>query len=93
MPTTVVKQRRKVKKSFSISPESVLFIRKMRKERKARSESETLDGLLNELIAIQQQRGIEAAYSSYYDSLSDEEIAEDRAWGTFAEMQLINGVR
>jgi hypothetical protein len=92
MPTTA-RETRKIKRSFSISPESDRFIRKMRKERKAKSESETLDALLSELMAIQQQRAIEVAYSNYYDSLTDEEVAEDSAWGTFAETEFINGVR
>ena len=31
---------------------------------------------------------ISAAVTRYYDSLADEEIAEDRAWGEFAATQL-----
>ena len=30
---------------------------------------------------------IDAAISAYYDSLTDEEIEEDRLWGEFAETQ------
>lgn len=30
---------------------------------------------------------ISIAVTDYYDSLSDEEIAEDRAWGDFAALQ------
>jgi hypothetical protein len=30
---------------------------------------------------------ISAAVTRYYDSLTDEEIAEDRAWGDFAGLQ------
>ena len=88
MPTTSPKQGRKIKKSFSISPESDSFIRKTCKERKSTSESETLDVLLKELITIRQQKAIEAAYADYYDSLTDDEVAEQSAWGTFAESQL-----
>jgi hypothetical protein len=29
---------------------------------------------------------IAAAVTRYYDSLTDEELAEDRAWGEFAEL-------
>ena len=85
-------QARKVKKSFSISLESEAFLRRMRKERKVSSESETLDVLLRELIAAQKQRAIESAYADYYDSLYDDEVAEQRAWGAFAETQLTEGV-
>lgn len=86
-------QARKVKKSFSISLESEAFLKRMRKERKVSSESETLDVLLRELMASQKQRAIESAYKDYYDSLSDEDVAEQRAWGAFAETQLAQGVR
>jgi hypothetical protein len=88
MPTTSPKKSRKIKKSFSISPESDSFIRRTCKERKSTSESDTLDVLLKELMSIRQQKAIEAAYSDYYDSLSEDEVAEQSAWGTFAESEL-----
>lgn len=88
MPTTSPKMGRKIKKSFSISVESDSFIRKSCKERKSNSESETLDALLNELMAIRRQRAIEVAYTDYYDSIGEDEVAEQRTWGSFAESQL-----
>ncbi|HEY4378969.1 MAG TPA: hypothetical protein VGN01_01410 [Acidobacteriaceae bacterium] len=91
--TTSPKMGRKIKKSFSISVESDSFIRKNAKERKSNSESETLDALLSELMTIRQQRAIEAAYTDYYDSLGEEEVAEERAWGAFAESQLAKDVQ
>jgi hypothetical protein len=88
MPTTSPKMGRKIKKSFSISVESDSFIRKTCKERRSTSESETLDSLLSELMTIRKQQAIEMAYTDYYDSLSDDDVAEQRAWGSFAESQL-----
>jgi len=79
---------RKIKKSFSISVESDAFIRKSCRERKSNSESDTLDALLTELMAVRRQRALEAAYTDYYDCLGEQEIAEQHAWGTFAESQL-----
>lgn len=93
MPTTSPRMGNKIKKSFSISVESDAFIRLSRKERKANSESETLDALLSELRTIRQQEVIEAAYTNYYDSLSNEEAAEEHAWGAFAESQLAEEVQ
>ena len=52
-----------------------------------------MDALLSELKAIRQQQAIEAAYTDYYDSLSQEEVAEERAWGAFAESQLAKEVQ
>jgi hypothetical protein len=88
MSTTARKTGRKIKKSFSISVESDSFIRKSCKERKSNSESETLDALLGELMTIRRRQAIEAAYADYYDSLDDKEVAEQTAWGLFAESQL-----
>jgi hypothetical protein len=88
MPTTS-QQQRKIKKSFSISVASDSFIRKMQKQRKARSESETLDVLLSELMDFQEKQTIEAAYANYYDSLSDDELAEQRSWGDFSASNLV----
>jgi hypothetical protein len=82
------KMGRKIKKSFSISVESDSFIRNSCKERKSNSESETLDALLTELMNIRKQQAIEAAYTDYYDSLADDEMAEQLNWGSFAESQL-----
>jgi hypothetical protein len=93
MHTTPAKTARKIKKSFSISVESDSFIRRTRKERKSNSESETLDALLSELIAIRQQKSVEAAYTDYYDSLSDGDVVEEGAWGAFSESQLAKEVR
>jgi len=36
---------------------------------------------------------ISAAVTRYYDSLTDEEIAEDRAWGEFASFQFPDAER
>jgi hypothetical protein len=93
MSATSPKKSRKVKKSFSISPESDSFIRRACKERKSTSESETLDVLLRELMTIRQQKAIEVAYVNYYDSLSEDEVAEHSAWGAFAELQLAKEIR
>jgi hypothetical protein len=47
--------------------------------------------MLDELIARQRRaeesRRISASITSYYDSLTDKEVAEDRDWGEFAESQ------
>jgi hypothetical protein len=93
MTSTLQRSTRKIKRSFSISLESDTFIRKTQKERKSRSESETLDELLRELMVLRQQHLIEDAYTDYYDRLTDEEAGEQRAWGAFAEAQLSEGVR
>jgi hypothetical protein len=50
-----------------------------------------MSSILEEVIRQQQQtkelERISASVTRYYDSLTPEEIAEDRAWGDFAATQ------
>jgi hypothetical protein len=78
---------RKEKRTFSLSRESLHFLESMRKKRKASSVSAVLDELIAQQRRSQEARRISASITSYYDSLTDEEVAEDRAWGQFAETQ------
>jgi hypothetical protein len=52
MASTLQRSTRNIKRSFSIFLESDRFIRKTQRERKSRSESETQDELLRELMAL-----------------------------------------
>ncbi len=45
-----------------------------------RSDSEALELLLRELIFEAKRREIDAACKEYYDTASDEELAEQREW-------------
>ena len=50
-----------------------------------------MSSVLEDLIRAQQEakevERISASFTRYYDSLSPQEQAEDRAWGQFAETQ------
>lgn len=43
--------------------------------------------------AAQAPKDMNAAISAYYDSLSDEELEDDKRWGEFAENQLHHSSR
>jgi hypothetical protein len=85
---TMQATRRKIKRSFTLAPESVAFVRETRKRRKAGSDSEALDLLLREAIRTRKEEEINAAFKEYYDSASDEELNEQPEWaeGTAANM-------
>jgi hypothetical protein len=85
---TALASQRRVKKSFSISPEAESFIRKVRKARKIASDSEALDQLLRESIEAHRKRSIDTAYKAYYDAASEAELAEETSWAEFAESEL-----
>ncbi|MGA2206697.1 MAG: hypothetical protein ABSG10_08190 [Terracidiphilus sp.] len=77
---TVQATSRKLKRSFTLAPESVAFVMETRQKRQAGSDSEALDLLLRELMLEAKRREIDAAYKEYYDTASDEVLTEEREW-------------
>jgi hypothetical protein len=58
---TIQATDRKMKKSFTLAPESVAFLSETRQRRKAGSDSEALDMLLRELMLEAKRQELEAA--------------------------------
>jgi len=81
---TIKATTRKMKKSFTLTSESVAFLSETRQQRNAGSDSEALDLLLRELMLEAKLRQIDAAYKEYYDTASEEELAEQRQWAEMA---------
>lgn len=78
---------RKARKTFSLSRESVHYLESLRKARKGKSISSVLDDLIRQKREAEDLKRISASVTRYYDSLTPEEFAEDRAWGEFAATQ------
>jgi hypothetical protein len=79
--------KRKEKRTFSLSSESLHFLELMRKRRKSASVSAVLDELIAQHRRSQEAHRISASITGYYDSLTKDEVTEDRLWGQFAESQ------
>lgn len=71
---------RKMKRSFTLSPEAVSFVGETRQKRGAGSDSEALDLLLREAMLEAKRQDLEAACKEYYDTASDEVLAEQKDW-------------
>jgi len=84
MSMTMQATTRKIKKSFTLTPESLAFLSETRMRRNAGSDSEALDLLLGELTVEAKRQRIDAAYKEYYDTASDEELAEQQEWAEMA---------
>ena len=82
--TTGRAKQRKVKKSYTLSIESVGFLEGLRKSSRAGSVSAVLEQVLKTARLAQQRQALEDAVSGYYSSLSSEECKESAAWGEFA---------
>jgi len=80
---------RKMKRSFTLTPEVVAFVSETRQRRQVGSDSETLDLLLRELMLEARRQEFEAACKAYYDSASEEELAEERQWAEMAGSSLL----
>lgn len=78
---------RKVRKTYTLSSEAVAVIELERKERHDQSASSALEALLKDRARQRQMAKAAASISHYYDSLSEDEMKEDRLWGAFAESQ------
>jgi hypothetical protein len=78
---------KKVRKTFTLSRESMALLREVEKEKHAPSASAALDELLLEKRMEREQARHQASISAYYDTLSDAQMEEDANWGRIAESQ------
>jgi hypothetical protein len=83
------KSTRKVRRTFTLSPETDAYIKKQTRARKLGSHSAFLDQLVLEKAQEQRLADIDAEVTAYYDGLTPEQIEEDRAWGEFAGSHLV----
>ena len=75
---------RKTRKSCTLSPESITFLEKASKARRAASVSSVLDELIQSVRRAQEREELGQAVTGYYSSLSASEAAEQASWGEFA---------
>jgi len=80
---------RKGKRTFSLSSEALAYLNVLAKNH--RSASEALDKLIREKKEEAERERISANIRGYYDSISEEERAENRAWGEFVQSHLVKG--
>ena len=83
---------RKMKRSFTLSPEVVAYVGETRRKRGAGSDSEALDLLLREAMLEAKRQEIDAAYKEYYDTASEEDLAQQREWAEMTGPNMFIGV-
>jgi hypothetical protein len=83
---------RRVKRSFTLTPEVAAFVTETRQKQRAKSDSEALVLLLRELMLEARREQLESATKAYYDTASEEELAEQREWAEQASRSLWIGV-
>ena len=78
---------RKERRTFSLDPELLKYIEKVRQERRIDSASAALEQILRESQLQQERRRQEDRIAKYYSSLSDGERNAEVEWGEFSETQ------
>ena len=75
---------KKQPRTFSLSRDVIDILERYKKERKAGSLTAAVEEIVREWTTAQMAQQVAA----YYDSLSDEEVAQEKNWGAFSETQL-----
>ena len=83
------RQSRKLRRTFTLSPQSLDYLEHETHRRGADSQSAVLDEVLREKNHEQQLKDYEAQVTAYYDNLTDEEREEQRGWAQLAEQTLV----
>ncbi len=76
-----------VKKTFTLSPQAVSYLAQRHRET-GQPTSQIIEELLGEKKLQAEQARVSAAITGYYDSLDNEEVQEECAWGQFAESEM-----
>ena len=84
MNRSTIQATRKTRKSYTLSPESVAFLEKVSRLRRAASVSSVLDELIESVRQAQERDALEQAVTGYYSKLSDKDVKEQAQWGDFA---------
>jgi hypothetical protein len=84
MNRTIRALGQKLKKSYTLSPESVAFLEALRKKRGGDSISAVLEEILQAVQRKHEKAAVERAVADYYGSLSEPQAEEQAEWGEFA---------
>lgn len=83
MGTTARKERR----TYSLDPELVRYVEKVREERRIESASSALEQIIWESKRQRDRKHQDDLISNYYSSLDEADIEREKHWGRFAETQ------
>lgn len=76
--------RKKQPRTFSLSQDVIEVLQCYKNERR----SESLTAAFEEIVREWKKAHLSAQVTSYYDSLSDDESAQETQWGALSESQM-----
>ena len=74
---------KKEPRTFSLSKDVIDIVERYKRESKAGSLTAAVEEIVREWMTVRLTQQVTA----YYDSLPDEEVAEEKNWGAFSETQ------
>ena len=77
----------KVRHTFSVSRDVVEVIDRVRERQKLRSRSAALESIIREQQSAERRHAVSQSITDFYNDLTEEERAEERAWGAFSVTQ------
>ena len=81
---TTASSTKKQPRTFSLSKDVIDILERYKREKKAGSLTAVVEEIVREWTRVRLAQQVTA----YYDSLSDEEVAQEKNWGAFSETQL-----
>lgn len=87
---TIQATTRNIRRSFTLAPEALAFVKESRQRLGAASNSQALELLLREAMRQAKPREIDAACKEYYDTASEEDLAEQREWAERTGPNMMN---
>jgi len=82
-------ERLRAKLSTTVAPETYAYLERLVTRGEASNLAEALDAVVRRQIEQERHAELERRMAEYYDTLSDEDIAEDRVWGEFATHAMV----
>jgi hypothetical protein len=81
MPTLT---RRKKPRTFSLAEDVIQILESIKRERRL----DSLTSAVEEVVRDAKKARLAAQVKAYYDSLSDDEVNQEKEWGAFSESQM-----
>jgi hypothetical protein len=83
MKVATASATKKQPRTFSLSKDVIDILERYKRESQAGSLTAAVEQIVREWMTVRLAQQVTA----YYDSLSDEEVGEEKSWGTFSETQ------
>jgi hypothetical protein len=83
MKVATASATKKQPRTFSLSKDVIDILERYKRESKAGSLTAAVEEIVRQWMTVRLAQQVTA----YYDSLPDEEVAEEKKWGAFSETQ------